>query len=94
MRVYAIALFLSGVSLCLAGKKQHAEAIEVVRKAIALDPKSWEAHQQLRSVLLELQQPEKAHAAWREALALGPLDLEPWDGYAEFSLFLRDEAGE
>jgi hypothetical protein len=28
----------------------------------------------------------------QEALALDPRDLETWDGYAEFSLFLRDEA--
>ena len=33
----------------------------------------------------------QAHIAWREWLAQGPRDLEPWDGYAEFSLFLRDE---
>jgi tetratricopeptide (TPR) repeat protein len=86
------ALFLSDGGFCLAHKKQYVAAIEVQRKALALNPKCWEAHQRLRSVLLELHQPEKAHAAWREALALGPSDLESWDGYAEFSLFLRDEA--
>jgi serine/threonine-protein kinase len=85
-------LFLSGVSLCLAGKKQHAEAIEVVRKAIALDPKCWQAHQQLACVLLELGQQEKAHAAWRESLRLGAPNLESWEGYTVLSLFVRDEA--
>ncbi len=78
--------------MCLAGKKQHAEAIDVQRKAIALDPKWWIAHRELRNTLLELHQPEKAHIAWREWLAQGPPDLEAWDGYAEFSLFLRDKA--
>jgi len=86
------ASYLSGVGVCLAGKEQYVEAIDVQRQAIALDPKCWEAHERLRSVLLKLCEPEKAHAAWREALAVGPRDLEPWDGYAEFSLFLRDEA--
>ena len=41
---------------------------------------------------MKRREPEKAHAAWREALALEPRDLEPWDGYAELSLFLGDEA--
>jgi serine/threonine-protein kinase len=86
------ALYLSGVGLCLTARKQHAEAIEVQRKAIALDPKCWEAHKRLRSVFLELNQQKKAHAAWRDSLAQGPRDLEPWDEYAEFSLFLGDEA--
>ncbi len=86
------ASYLSGVGVCLAGKAQYAEAIDVQRKAIALDANCWEAHERLRSVLLKLREPEKAQAAWREVLALEPRDLQPWDGYAEFSLFLRDEA--
>jgi tetratricopeptide (TPR) repeat protein len=86
------AQYLSGVGVALAGKKQLAEAIEVQLKAIALDSKCWEAHQRLRSVFLELHQLNKAHVAWRETLALEPRDLEAWDGYAELSLFLGDEA--
>ena len=86
------ASYLSGVGVCLAGKKQYAEAIDVQRKAIALDANCREANERLRSVLLKLREPEKAHAAWREALAIDPRDLEAWDGYAELSLFLRDEA--
>ena len=86
------ALFLSTFGRCLAAKKEYAEALDTQRKAIALDPKCWQAHRELRTVLLELHQPEKAHVAWRKWLAQGPRDLEPWDGYAEFSLFLRDEA--
>jgi serine/threonine-protein kinase len=66
--------------------------LDTQRQAIALDPKCWQAHRELRNTLLELHQPEKAHIAWRAWLAQGPRDLESWDGYAELSLFLRDEA--
>jgi serine/threonine-protein kinase len=86
------AVFLSVLGQCLAHKKQHDKAIEAQRKALALDPKCWEAHLRLRSGLLELGQLEKAHAAWREWLALGARNLQAWDGYAELSLFLRNEA--
>ena len=86
------ASYLSGLGVCLAGKEQYAEAIDVQRKAIALDANCWEAHERLRSGLLKLSEPEKAHAAWRAALAINPRELELWDGYAELSLYLRDEA--
>jgi tetratricopeptide (TPR) repeat protein len=86
------ALYLSNLGRCLAAKKKYDEALETQRQAIALDPKCWEAHRELRSIAFELHQLEKAQIAWREWLAQGPRDLEAWDGYAEFSLFLRDEA--
>jgi eukaryotic-like serine/threonine-protein kinase len=86
------ALFLSDLGRCLAGKKQYDEAMDTQQKAIALDPNCWQAHREFRNNLLELHQVEKAHIAWRKWLAQGPRDLESWDGYAELSLFLRDEA--
>jgi serine/threonine-protein kinase len=85
------ASYVSGVGLCFAGKERYAEAIDAQRRAIALDARCWEAHGRLRSVLLKVREPEKARAAWREVIALKPPDLELWDGYAELSLFLRDE---
>jgi serine/threonine-protein kinase len=86
------AVYLSGVGICFSGKNKHAEAIEVQRAAIALDPNCWAAQQRLAIDFLALHQMQKAHSAWQEALALGPGNLEHWDGYAELSLFLRDEA--
>lgn len=86
------ALFLSTFGRCLAAKKKYDEALDVQRRAIALDPKCWQAHQELRDTFLELHQPEKACVAWREVLALEPSNLDAWDGYAELSLFLGDEA--
>ena len=73
------ASYLSGVGVCLAGKEQSAEAIDVQRKAIALDANCWEA-QRLRSVLLKLREPEKAHAAWREGWQSTPGSWSPGTG--------------
>ncbi len=86
------ALYLSNLGLCLAAKKKYDEALDTQRQAIALDPKCWQAHRELRKIPLELHLLEKARIAWREWLAQGPPDLDSWDGYAELSLYLRDEA--
>jgi eukaryotic-like serine/threonine-protein kinase len=86
------AVFLSNLGLCLAAKKKYDEAVDTLRQAIALDPKCWDAHRELRDIAFELHHPEKAQIAWREWLAQGPPDLDSWDGYAEFNLYLGDEA--
>jgi serine/threonine-protein kinase len=86
------ATFRSNLGFCLTGKGRHAEAIEHQRQAIALDARCWQAHAYLRAILLGRGRWEPARAAWREMLALDPPGHNWWDGYAEYCLYLKDEA--
>jgi len=66
--------------------------MEICRRAVALDPKCWGAHTQLRLNLMQLQKWEEARVEWQQVLALEPPEHEAWDGYAEFCLYLGNEA--
>lgn len=80
------------IGVALAIQNRHEESIGLYRKAISLDSNSWFAHQKLRDSLQALQRWDDMKTVWRELLNLNPPTLNLWDGYAEFCLYLRDEA--
>lgn len=85
-------LLRSGVSLRALGR--HAEAIEEFKKALALDPRSAEAHLQLGNALKSLQRHPEAVTSLRRASELAPKNAVIWLnlGVSLLALSSRDEA--
>src|SRR5262249_21958916 len=72
-------------------KQQLPEAISDFRRTIDLDPRDWEAHRELKDVLIRLDQLEEARTAWQYTVSLQPPEHGFWDGYAELCLYLHRE---
>jgi len=85
-------LLRSGVSLRAQG--HHTEAIAEFNKALALDPRSAEAHLQLGNALKSLQRHTEAVASLRRASELAPKNAVIWLnlGVSLLVLAARDEA--
>ncbi len=81
------------LAACLDSEGQLGESVEHYREASALDPSSIELRRAVRASLCQQGRHVEARAEWRRWLDTGPADAEEWDGYAELSLFLGDEAG-
>ena len=76
----------------LRDKGKLVEAADRYRQAVALDPKLASAQSGLRTVLMRMGQLDDAQRAWGKEIATDPKDHGVWDGYAEFCLFLGQEA--
>lgn len=85
-------LLRSGVSLRALGR--HAEAVEEFKKALALDPRSAEAHHQLGNAFKSLQRHAEAVVSLRRASELAPKNAAIWLnlGVSLLALSARDEA--
>ncbi len=66
-------------------------AVDHYRRAVELDPNLEGAQKSLRSSLTSLGRDDDALDAWRESLKRRPAEHDPWDGYAEYCVFLRRE---
>jgi tetratricopeptide (TPR) repeat protein len=71
--------------------KEDGEALAEHRRAVACDRRFSPAQRGLRDFFLRRGRPEKAMAAWKEALAFDPPDHDAWYGYAELCLYLGHE---
>ena len=84
--------YLAGLGQSLYLQGQRAEALDLWRQAIAADPKYGSARQQVKDAYLADGQLEKARKVWQEWQNTIPDDSDAWESYAEFCLYLGDEA--
>jgi tetratricopeptide (TPR) repeat protein len=77
---------LTGGALALEGLGQWDRALEDLRKAIALDPRSTNTARRLAFTLLWLRRYPAADSAYDRALALGPTNLQAIEGKAMVQL--------
>ncbi len=77
---------LTGGALAQEGLGRWEQALEDLRKAIALDPRSTNTARRLAFTLLWLRRYPQADAAYDRALALGPTNLQALEGKAMVQL--------
>jgi eukaryotic-like serine/threonine-protein kinase len=77
---------LTGGALALEGLGRWEKALEDLRKAIALDPRSTNTARRLAFTLLWLRRYPAADSAYDRALALGPTNLQAIEGKAMVQL--------
>ncbi len=75
-----------GDSLATSGK--YDEALAEFRRALALDPSYRDARILEWEVLRRLGRRDEASASWLARIRLDPRNLDNWQGYAEYCLFL------
>ena len=76
----------------LESNKQDGEALDLYRRAVAIDPKYTDGQRGLRALLLRQGREDAARIAWAEALDENPSEHDDWYGYAELCLFLGRES--
>jgi serine/threonine-protein kinase len=86
------AILRTAFGICLESKGRHDEALARHREAVALEPKRSEAQRELRAFLMRRGRKNDARLAWHAATGANPTDHRVHYGYAEFCLFLGQEA--
>ncbi|MDB5348533.1 MAG: tetratricopeptide repeat protein [Schlesneria sp.] len=67
-------------------------ALDQHRVAIEIDPSNPSVQRELRNALVRMGHSDEARAAWHAALQAKSPDYLEWTGYAEFCLFIGQEA--
>lgn len=71
---------------------RETEALTEVRKVAELAPQDFGCQQQLWQLELKLNHLEDARASWAKALDFKPVKHDYWYGYAEYCLYLGNQA--
>lgn len=77
---------------CLAAKGRDTEALAEFQRAADQAPQSLPPQRDLRQFLMKIKQPARAQIAWAKALESKPPQHDAWYGYAEYCLYLDDQA--
>jgi serine/threonine-protein kinase len=68
------------------------EAVAEHREAVAAEPNSLFTLRRMCHSLIRFGRPREARVTWGQSLETNPSDHDRWYGYAEFCLYLGDEA--